>query len=183
MAPDDKELIVRSLVDSDTAAFDELVRRYQSRVRGWLRHLTGDVAIADDIAQETFLRAWRKLGTYKASGSFNAWLLTIARNEFLQYRRKSGREEKRRQELIGDGIPGSGQAHSSLDEESHDIDRFLDVLKRDERDTMILVYGFGLSHSEASEVSGLPLGSVKSHLRRGVSKIREQFGLKVPEHD
>ncbi|MBA3564843.1 MAG: RNA polymerase sigma factor [Gammaproteobacteria bacterium] len=183
MAPDDAELITRSLIYRDTAAFDELVRRYQSRVRGWLRHLSGDVGIADDMAQDTFLRAWRKLDTYKASGAFGAWLLTIARHEFLQYCRRSGREEQRRQELIAGEAATSGQAYSSIDEANHDIGRFLDVLKPEERDTMVLVYGFGLSHSEASEVSGLPLGTVKSHVRRGISKIRERFGLKVPGHD
>lgn len=107
MATDDTGLITRSLVYRDTAAFDELVERHQSRVRGWLRHLSGDAGIADDIAQETFLRAWRKLGTSKASGGFGAWLLTIARNEFLQHRGKAGREDKRRQEMIADEVPGS----------------------------------------------------------------------------
>ncbi|CAN5215702.1 RNA polymerase sigma factor [soil metagenome] len=181
MAPDDAELIARSLIYRDTAAFDELVKRHQSGVRGWLRHFSDDVGIADDIAQDTFLRAWRKLDTYKASGCFFAWLLTIARNEFLQHHRKSGREEKRRQALAAGKAPVNGPANSSVVEARHDVERFLAVLKPDERDAMLLVYGFGLSHSEASDVSGLPLGTVKSHVRRGATKIRQHFGLKVDE--
>lgn len=178
MAAADELLISKAIVDHDTQAFDELVHRYQSRVRGWLRHLAGDSALADDLAQDTFLRAWRKLSTYKAKGSFEAWLLTIARNEFLQNTRKSGRESGRLERLESEVQTDTeaGKSHEYHGEDS-DADRFLKILGRDEREIMILVYGIGLSHGEASEISGLPLGTVKSHVRRSVLKIREQFGL------
>jgi len=180
MAGSDELLISRVVVDGDTKAFDELVRRHQSRVRGWLRHLTGHPALADDLAQETFLRAWRKLSTFKAKGSFEAWLLTIARNEFLQHKRKSGREERHLDRLRSDARPESdtfGAEPTDFHGEDHDAGRFLEILGSDEHDVMILVYGIGLSHAEASEVAGLPLGTVKSHVRRSTAKIREHFGL------
>ena len=184
MAVADELLISRAIVDHDTQAFDELVHRYQSRVRGWLRHLARDSALADDLAQETFLRAWRKLSTYKAKGSFEAWLLKIARNEFLQNSRKSGRETGHLERLESEVRTDSGTAEShEYQGEDSDADRFLEILGHDERDIMILVYGIGLSHGEASDVSGLPLGTVKSHVRRSVLKIREQFGLKVFGND
>lgn len=172
-----EELISRALILKDAQAFDQLVLRNQSRVRSWLRHLAhGDAALADDLAQETFLRAWRKLGTFKASGSFEAWLLTIARNEFLQHVRKSGREANRidelRQTVETDRAADEHMASSGV--EQHDMGRVLRMLKPEERDLMILVYGIGLTHSEASEVSGMPVGTVKSHIRRGAARVREQ---------
>lgn len=184
MAEADERLISRALVDRDTKAFGELVQRYQSRVRGWLRHLAGDPALADDLAQETFLRAWKKLGAFRGKGSFEAWLLGIARNEFRQCTRKASREARHLDRLESE----TRLAADSVETREHqgegtDADRFLRILGQDEREIMILVYGIGLSHSEASVVSGLPLGTVKSHVRRGVSKIRERFGLKEFEND
>ena len=178
MATADELLISRAIADNDTKAFNELVQRHQSRVRGWLRHLAGDAALADDLAQDTFLKAWRKLATYNATGSFEGWLLRIARNEFLQSRRKSGREaghlERLESEVQSDSDSSELPKHHG---EGSDSDRFLEILGPDERDIMILVYGIGLSHAEASHVSGLALGTVKSHVRRSVLKIREQFDL------
>ncbi|MDH3645907.1 MAG: RNA polymerase sigma factor [Gammaproteobacteria bacterium] len=176
MAATDESLISRAIVDHDTQAFDELVQRHQSRVRGWLRHLAGDPALADDLAQETFLRAWKKIATYKAKGSFEAWLLTIARNEFLQNKRKSGRETGHLERLQAETTTDNSESQE-YHGEGADADRFLEILGPDERDIMILVYGIGLSHNEASHVSGLPLGTVKSHVRRGVLKVREKFGV------
>jgi RNA polymerase sigma-70 factor (ECF subfamily) len=71
----DAHLITRVLRAGDPNAFGELVRRYQSPVRSFLRRLTrGDEALADDLAQETFLRAWRKLETFRAEARFSSWL-------------------------------------------------------------------------------------------------------------
>lgn len=175
----DEILISRAIVDNDTQAFDVLVQRHQSRVRGWLRHLSKDALLADDLAQETFLLAWRKLPSYKAKGSFEAWLLTIARNQFLQNVRKTGRESDHldRYESEASITADSGGPRHNEGANS-DAEKLLAVLNHEERDVMILVYGMGYSHSEASVVADLPLGTVKSHVRRSVVKIREHFGLK-----
>lgn len=183
MAESDESLVARAIVGNDTQAFGELVYRHQSRVRGWLRHLARDSALADDLAQDTFIRAWRKLSTFKGKGSFEAWILTIARNEFLQNIRKSGRENKHLERFESEvrTVTDAGAANKYLGEDP-DAERYLEILGQDERDIMILIYGIGLSHGEASDVSGLPLGTVKSHVRRSKLKIREQFGLKEFGH-
>ncbi len=184
MVEADELLISRAIADNDTRAFGELVQRYQSRVRGWLRHLARDEALADDLAQDAFIRAWQKLSTFKGAGSFEAWLLGIARNEFLQSCRKSGREARHLDRLAAETKTEADLgATPGLQGESADADRFLEILSQDEREVMILVFAIGLSHSEASDVSGLPLGTVKSHIRRGVSKIREKFGLEELRDD
>lgn len=85
----DEELVARAVAARDQAAFGELVRRHQSRVRNWLRQLTRNAATADDIAQEAFIKAWNKLDSFSGQGRFAAWLMKIAYTEFLMSDRKS----------------------------------------------------------------------------------------------
>src|SRR5215471_1207778 len=92
MSETSDEALVASVVTArDAAAFEALVRRHQSKVRNWLRQLTRDSARADDLAQETFIRAWERAHTFTGKGKFASWLLKIAYNTFLQARRGDAR--------------------------------------------------------------------------------------------
>src|SRR6185503_3993777 len=93
----DAQLIARSLVGDDRHAFAELVKRHQSAVRACLRKLTaGNHALADDLAQETFVLAWRNLASFRQEARFSTWLYRIATNCWL------GHARKRHEELLGD---------------------------------------------------------------------------------
>ena len=93
----DAQLIARVLVQDDRHAFAELVRRHQSAVRACLRRLTGgNFALADDLAQETFVLAWRNLKSFRQEARFSTWLYRIATNCWL------GDARKRKEELLGD---------------------------------------------------------------------------------
>src|SRR6478672_2442391 len=93
----DAQLIARSLVGDDRHAFAELVKRHQSSVRACLRKLTaGNHALADDLAQETFMLAWRNLKSFRQEARFSTWLYRIATNCWLAQARK------RHEELLGD---------------------------------------------------------------------------------
>ena len=93
----DAELIARVVVHDDRHAFSELVRRHQSAVRATLRRLTaGNHALADDLAQETFMLAYRNLKSFRQEAQFSTWLYRIATNAFLADARK------RKEELLGD---------------------------------------------------------------------------------
>jgi len=86
---DDNELIARIISSGDQHAFATLAKKYQCAIRQFLRRLTaGDHAIADDIAQETFLRIYQKLDTFMGSASFSTWAHKIAYNCFLKYKQK-----------------------------------------------------------------------------------------------
>src|SRR5262252_4342651 len=87
-AVSDAQLIARVLVQDDRHAFSELVRRHQSTVRASLRRLTGNHALADDLAQETFLLAYRNLRSFRQEAKFSTWLYRIAYNVFLADARK-----------------------------------------------------------------------------------------------
>src|SRR5881275_489451 len=93
----DAQLIARCVVGDDRHAFAELVRRHQSAVRACVRKLTsGNTALADDLAQETFIQAWRNLKSFRQEARFSTWLYRIATNCWLMHARK------RHEELLGD---------------------------------------------------------------------------------
>jgi RNA polymerase sigma factor (sigma-70 family) len=92
MEGSDEQLIFIAAASGDTKAFEELVRRHQTRIRSWLLHLTNNSAQADDLAQDTFLRAWNRLGSFQGRGKFSSWLMKIAYNNFLQSKRQQARD-------------------------------------------------------------------------------------------
>ena len=171
--PSDEELVARIVAATDTAAFETLVRRHQSKVRNWLRQLTRDPARADDLAQETFIRAWQRLRTFEGRGKFTSWVMKIAFNSFLQARRRPD---------YGATVEYTERADDVVVPflEAPDVEKMLAVLATDERHVMILCYAHGMSHGDVSEVLDIPLGTVKSHAQRAKAKIRERFRIEAP---
>src|ERR1041385_5205893 len=99
---DDRELVERAVQSRDVAAFNLLARQNQSKVRGLLLRLTrGNHALADDLAQETFLEAWRGIANFRGESSFSTWLYRIAYSRFLMQarKRKADRSEEHTSEL------------------------------------------------------------------------------------
>jgi len=177
----DNDLVARAVAQQDANAFGELVRRHQSQVRNFLRKLTRDFELADDLAQDAFMQAWDKLHTFTGQGSFIGWLLKVAYTTFLQSKRKSNRygEILKQVEQESEGV--SGQYGGSSDELG-DLDRFLAVLTEEERAVMILSYACGMSHREIGDTANLPVGTVKSIIFRGKEKIREHFEISDHKH-
>ena len=174
MRESDRQLVLRARVD-DHAAYGELVARHQGRVRGWLRHLCGDHAEADDLAQNAFVRAWTRIGDLKDAARFVPWLMKIAYYEFLQSRRASGRRERFMERLANEQEPVQQDQTDAARDAALDLRRTLAILSRRERAVVVLNYAYGYSHGEVSELTGLPLGTVKSLIHRGSRKVREQF--------
>jgi RNA polymerase sigma-70 factor (ECF subfamily) len=172
---DDKELVARAIARHDARAFGELVRRHQSQVRNFLRKLTRDFDLADDLAQDAFLHAWDRLHTYAGSGTFIGWLLSVAYTTFLQSKRRSNRYQQIVESMRHD--PG-GERGVRMPDEIGDLDRFLAVLTEEERAVMILSYACGLSHREIGAAANLPVGTVKSIIFRSKEKVRERFEIK-----
>ena len=152
------------------AAFAELVRRHQAKVRGMARRLAGSDSTGDDIAQVTFLTAWQKISTY-AGGTFSAWICTICWREFLQWRRRQKMEIEF--DETAEIIPFDRSADQT--EQRMDLTRALESLSEAQRVCVVLCVATGLSHTEAAEVTGWPLGTVKSHVQRGVALLRTRL--------
>lgn len=177
MTPPDSELIARTLIQDDRAAFGELVRRHQSAVRRFLRHLAaGDAAEADDLAQETFIQAYRGLARFRSESSFSSWLLGIAHNHFRNARR-------RRREAAAE--PAAMEPETALPSRASDLREDLSValkkLDPDEQTALHLFYHQGLTQSEMATALGWPLGTVKTHLARGKDKLRILLRLWNPQ--
>ena len=177
----DNELVARAVAQQDAAAFGELVRRHQSQVRNFLRKLTRDQVLADDLSQDAFMHAWDKLSTFIGHGSFIGWLLKVAYTTFLQSKRKSNRYGEILEE-VGHRAESTGTQFTRESDEITDLDKFMAVLTEEERAVMILSYACGLSHREISETADLPVGTVKSIIFRGKEKIRDRFEISDHKH-
>lgn len=151
----------------DDEAYGELVRRRQSHIRELLRRLSRDAALADDLAQQTFVQAWRTLRTLHAPSAFGGWLRKLAVNVWLQHVRTHGGRER-----SADG-PAPEPSDEPATAEQIDLDRALARLAPDVRLCIVLAYGERMSHREISEATSLPLGTVKSHIARGAARLRE----------
>jgi RNA polymerase sigma factor (sigma-70 family) len=176
--PSDAELIARALLNDDRASFGELVLRHQSAVRQFLRHLTrGDAAMADDIAQETFVQAWRGLAGFRGAASFSTWLLGIAHNHWRNARRRK-RDHTTAHHEDSTAAIASGVALADL---QHDLTAALRQLDPDEQLALHLAYQQGLSHSEIAALLDWPLGTVKTHLARSKDKLRHLLAAWNPQ--
>jgi len=172
----DHYLVSRVVVQQDANAFGELVRRHQSQVRNFLRKLTRDSVLADDLSQDCFLHAWNKVHTYTGKGTFIGWLLKVAYTTFLQSKRKSNRYSEILEE-VGRAEDVVGARVNKDSDEITDLDKLLSVLTEEERAVMILSYACGLSHREIGDAADLPIGTVKSIIFRGKQKIRTNFEI------
>lgn len=159
--------VVVLAMSGDRDAFSELVRRRQSWLRNLLRRLCRDPALADDLAQQVFLRAWRSLPTLRSVAAFGAWLRRLAINTWLAHVRSAPPPMA---SLDSAELPVPVAVASTA--EQLDLDRALALLSREERMCVVLTYNEGMSHGEISLVTGLPLGTVKSHIRRGAQRLR-----------
>jgi RNA polymerase sigma factor (sigma-70 family) len=153
---------------------DELARRHASAVRALLRRMGCDPAAADDLTQEAFIIAFRRLGELREEGSFAGWLKRIAARLYLRRvtRRKGFEVSLDLAPEQAGPMPEPGLLI--------DLDQALRRLSDLERLGVTLCHGAGLSHGEVAEALGLPLGTVKSGIKRGLDKLRLHMDSGLP---
>ncbi len=185
LASADEATVIELAQRDDAAAFEELVRRRQGQVRQLLRRLCGDATLADDLAQETFVRAWRGLPSLQSGAAFWSWLRRIAARTWAQHlqRQRAHGQFAHLQEASdqwagyadnGDGATVHASANRGpTQEERLDLDTALARLPPAARACMILAYQAGMSHGEIAEALGLPLGTVKTHITRSTKALRK----------
>ena len=146
----------------DSAAFATLVDKYERPLRAFLSRM-GAAEVADDIAQDAFLKAWRAAGQYDGKARYSTWLTSIAWRCRLDELRRRPRVEPNFQ---------TDEAENSNPVEVSDM---LARLSDKERASLVLCDGHGWTHEEAAELLGLPLGTLKSTVARAKSKCREMW--------
>lgn len=170
---EDGALITRVREQGDQRAFAELVKRYQSQLRYSLRQLTGwDAALADDLAQETLIKAYRSIGQFRGEAKFFTWLYKIAYHCFLAQKRsrkpeqplEEGHEDAHEPYAAGVGNPAD--LH-------RDFARALMLFPPDQRMALHLHLQREMTHQEIADLMDCPLGTVKSHIQRGRDKLQQ----------
>jgi RNA polymerase sigma factor (sigma-70 family) len=175
----DADLIARVLLREDQHAFGELVRRYQSPVRAFLARMTHDSATADDLAQQTFLKVWQKLHTFRNGARFSTWLFAIAFNEFRSDRRRKKELLVEDTDMVETEEPAM-ETNTSL---RMDLNEALKSLNSAERAAIVLCCQNGLSHEEAAQVLDCPLGTVKTNILRGKEKLKRRLAIAYENYE
>lgn len=177
-APDDAALVRAVQSADDRAAFAELVRRHQSAVRTVLRRLArGDAGLADDLAQETFVLAWRNIRHFRLEARFSTWVYRIAINAWRSDARRK-RVLSLELELDHDEPPPAGTSDMPDVVSRVDLERAMATLSEGERAALAACYYADLSHEEAARALGIPVGTVKTHVLRGKAKLRARLADK-----
>jgi RNA polymerase sigma-70 factor (ECF subfamily) len=171
----EREWVARAAA-GDSAAFAALVQAHQGYLRKLLgRVCRGDQARADDLAQEAFVRAWRALPGFRGEARFRTWLTRLAWSSLAAERPRLPVQDDAAQEAgaHSDFAPGADWRI--------DLDRALATLSDAQRHALLLTYGADLSHSEAAQVLGWPLGTVKTQVLRAKARLRTQLAAWAPD--
>ena len=166
--------VVRRVLDGDVEAFSILVERYHDHYVRFAAHLVGNREDAEEVVQDTFLRAYRALGRYEERERFGAWMLRILVNRARTVSAIGRRREKLFPEQVDETLPEAAEAHpaerAALREE---VSRALAQLGPDQREAFLLHYVEGLSYEEMSAITGSGISALKMRVKRSCERLRE----------
>ncbi len=184
-APSDAGLAALALGGSERA-FADLVRRYERPIFSLIVRMIHDATVAEDIAQETFLKAYRRLDTYDPTRKFSSWLFKIAHNATLDHLRRPsldtlpleahGDDTTDFAAVLADEKSESPEAGAGRYDLARALDRGLRGLRADYSEVLLLRFRQGLSYQEIAEVTGQPLGTVKTNIHRARKELAAALG-------
>ena len=172
-ASSDEEALVAAARSGAADAFARLVALHQQAVRAFLRRACGNHAEAEDLAQETFLAAWRNLESFAGQSGLRSWLCGIAWNK-LQTARRGWARSRRTEAASPPPEPATDPGAAAS--RRLDLERAMAALPLEQRAAVALCLAAEFSHAEAAATLGLPLGTVKSHVQRGRAKLLAALG-------
>ncbi|MGV8937249.1 MAG: RNA polymerase sigma factor [Allorhizobium sp.] len=144
-------------------------------LRAFAVSLSGRHHVADDLVQDTIMKAWAKQDHFEPGTNMKAWLFTILRNEFYSQMRKRGREVSDSDGFFTSQLSVHPAQYGSMD--LQDFKKALDQLPSDQREAIILVGASGFAYEEAAEICGCAVGTIKSRINRARNKLQELLGV------
>lgn len=172
LAVDDEAPQIARAAAGDRVAFAALVQAHQAYLRQFLRRLTrGQADWADELAQEAFLAAWRGLPGFRGDARFRSWLTRLAFNLYLRQR-----DAQPPLAVLDDAPEGAHSDFTPALGDRLDLARALAQLREPEREAILICFYADLSHAEAAEALGWPLGTLKTQVLRGRARLRELLG-------
>ncbi|MGV3711561.1 ECF RNA polymerase sigma factor SigK [Pseudolysinimonas sp.] len=175
------ETLLRAVADGDRSAFAEVYDRISSRVMGLVTRLLRDRAQSEEVTQEVFLEIWQQATRFDQNrGSGMAWVLTMAHRRAVD-RIRSAQKSHERDVKIGirdierefDGVVETVEIRV----ENERVKAAMSRLTPLQREAVVLAYYGGYSHSEMADILGIPLGTVKTRLRDGMIRLRDEMGV------
>ena len=175
------ESLLRDVAEGDRAAFAEVYDRISSRVLGLIIRLLRDRAQSEEVMQEVFLEIWQQAAKFDANrGSGMAWVLTMAHRRAIDRIRASQKSHERDlrigirdMEREFDGVSESVEIRIENERVKHAMSRLTPL----QREAVVLAYYGGYTHTEMSQILGIPLGTVKTRLRDGMIRLRDELGV------
>jgi len=164
----------------DRVAFAELVRRHQGKVRALLLRLCGDRSLADDLAQEVFLRAYRGLVGFEGRSSFGTWVYRISYNVYLNHRTRTRSYAALPEDYDARAAAPDDALSAPRADLRRDLEAAIAELPERYRAVIVLYYLQEVSYPEIAEILELPLGTVKTHLHRAKRMLRHAMGGGLP---
>ncbi|PLW77342.1 sigma-70 family RNA polymerase sigma factor [Cohaesibacter celericrescens] len=162
-------------VQSPTGSFKRDLLAQLPSLRAFAMSLCNYHDKADDLVQDTVMKAWAKQSSFQPGTNLRAWLFTILRNEFYSQMRKKGREVQDPDGAFTDNLAIHAEQHGRMD--LQDFSKALAELPDDQREAIVLVGASGLSYEEAAEVCDCAVGTIKSRVNRARSRLQELLKL------
>ena len=174
--PTDDSVLIARAVRGDSAAYEEIVQRYQQVAFRTAYVITGSAPDAEDAAQEAFVKAYRALGRFREGAALRPWLLKIVANEARNRNRSTGRRQQLELRLIQGTRPGaaatSAEAVAVASDERRRLLAMVNALSDEDRLVIASRYFLELSGEETAAALGIPEGTVKSRLSRALARLR-----------
>lgn len=165
---DDVLWVTQLTLLGDKSAFDKLTCKYQSPIRRFFLNLTvGDVPLSDDLAQETFIKAYLNINSFKGLSGFSTWLYRIAYNVYYD----SVRSQKHYADINEYEIDNLHHTQNEFSAEKMDIYKALNLLRKEEQTAVLLFYMEDKTHKEIAKIMDCPLGTVKTYILKGKEKL------------
>jgi RNA polymerase sigma-70 factor (ECF subfamily) len=164
--------LVERAAAGDVEAFEELYRVNVGRVYALCLRMAGDPTLAEELAQEAFVRAWQKLGSFRGASAFSTWLHRVAVNVVLGHRRSTARREARVR-AVGDDLPHDVAGPEGGTAESIDLERAISSLPDGARTVFVLHDVEGFRHQDVSRLMGIAVGTSKAQLHRARKLLRK----------